>query len=120
MKSLADALSPEIARQIDPAWRKNEAAYWAVRDQVLGHLESGCYADRLAKRPYRFYFYSHEPNEPPHVHVDRDDLSAKFWLQPVGLARNFGFSPKELRRYQKPGDSTSSGIVGGLAWASWR
>ena len=27
--------------------------------------------------PYRFYFYSHEPNEPPHIHVDRDDLSAK-------------------------------------------
>ena len=53
--------------------------------------------------PYRFYFYSHEPNEPPHVHVDRDDLSAKFWLQPVGLARNFGFPPKELRRLQKLG-----------------
>ena len=31
----------------------------------------------------------------------RDDWSAKFWLQPVGLARNFGFSPKELRRLQK-------------------
>jgi Domain of unknown function (DUF4160) len=51
--------------------------------------------------PYRFYFYSHEPNEPPHIHVDRDDLSAKFWLQPVGLARNFGFPAKELRRLQK-------------------
>ena len=35
MKSLADALPPEIARQIDPDWRKNEAAYWAVRDQLL-------------------------------------------------------------------------------------
>jgi hypothetical protein len=35
------------------------------------------------------------------LHVDRDDLSAKFWLQPVGLARNFGFSPKELRRIQR-------------------
>ncbi|HKI37036.1 MAG TPA: DUF4160 domain-containing protein [Gemmataceae bacterium] len=31
----------------------------------------------LRNGPYRFYFYSHEPNEPPHVHVDRDDLSAK-------------------------------------------
>jgi hypothetical protein len=51
--------------------------------------------------PYRFYFYSHETNEPPHVHVDRDDLSAKFWLQQVGLARNLGFSPKELRRLHK-------------------
>ena len=55
----------------------------------------------LRSGPYRFYFYSHEPNEPPHVHVDRDDLSAKFWLEPVALARNFGFSAKELRRIQK-------------------
>ena len=51
--------------------------------------------------PYRFYFYSHENNEPPHVHVDRDDDSAKFWLQPVQLARNRGFSSKELRRMEK-------------------
>lgn len=50
--------------------------------------------------PYRVYFHSHEPNEPPHVHVDRDDESAKFWLKPVGLARNLGFSPVELRRIQ--------------------
>src|SRR5438552_6458216 len=35
MKSLADALPPEIARQIHPDWRKNEAAYWAVRDQLI-------------------------------------------------------------------------------------
>jgi hypothetical protein len=48
--------------------------------------------------PYRVYFYSHEPNEPPHVHVDRDDQSAKFWMGPVALARNFGFGAKELRR----------------------
>lgn len=51
--------------------------------------------------PYRFYFYSHETTEPPHVHVDRDNQSAKFWLNPVSLARNQGFSPKELRRIQK-------------------
>ena len=46
------------------------------------------------------YFHSHEPNEPPHVHVDREDQSAKFWLEPVALARNLGFSPVELRRIQ--------------------
>lgn len=51
--------------------------------------------------PYRLYFYSHEPNEPPHVHVDRDDLSAKFWLNPVSLARNFGFNAKELRQIER-------------------
>jgi hypothetical protein len=53
----------------------------------------------LRTGPYRF-FYSHEPNEPAHVHVDRDDLSAKFWLVPVSLARNFGFTPTELRKLQ--------------------
>ena len=52
----------------------------------------------LRTGPYRFYFFSHEPNEPPHVHVDRDRLSAKIWLQPVALARNMGFSPHELTR----------------------
>lgn len=50
--------------------------------------------------PYRFYFYSHEPNEPPHIQVDREDLSAKFWLDPVQLARNFGFRAHELRTLQ--------------------
>ena len=35
MKSLADGLPPEVARQVHPEWRKNEAAYWAVRDQLL-------------------------------------------------------------------------------------
>lgn len=52
----------------------------------------------LRAGPYRVYFYSHEPNEPPHVHVDRDDRSAKFWLSPVALARNRGFDARELRR----------------------
>jgi len=45
----------------------------------------------LRTGPYRFYFYSHEPNEPAHVHVDRDAMSAKFWLNPVG------FNSRELR-----------------------
>ncbi|MGH7337658.1 MAG: DUF4160 domain-containing protein [Myxococcota bacterium] len=50
----------------------------------------------LRSGPYRVYFYSHEPNDPPHVHVDRDERSAKFWLTPVALAGNFGFSAREL------------------------
>ena len=49
---------------------------------------------------YRFYFYSHEPNESPHIHIDRDSLSAKFWLQSVSLAQNIGFPAKELRKLQ--------------------
>lgn len=54
----------------------------------------------LRSGPYRFYFYSHEPNEPPHVHVDREGFSAKFWLAPVGLARNLGFAAHELNRIE--------------------
>ena len=51
--------------------------------------------------PYRFYFYSHEGVEPPHIHVDRDDQSAKFWLDPLTLAGNLGFAPVELRRIER-------------------
>lgn len=46
--------------------------------------------------PYRFYFYSHETTEPPHIHIDRDNQTCKFWIEPVALSRNLGFSAKEL------------------------
>lgn len=55
----------------------------------------------LRPGPYRVYFYSHDLREPPHVHVDRDDQSAKDWLKPVQLSRNLGFSAHELRRIQR-------------------
>jgi hypothetical protein len=35
MKSISDLLPPEIARQVDPRRRKNEADYWAARGQLL-------------------------------------------------------------------------------------
>ena len=50
----------------------------------------------LREGPYRFYFFSHEPNEPPHIHVDRGALSLKAWLSPVELARNRGFRGHEI------------------------
>lgn len=55
----------------------------------------------LRTGPYRFYFYSHEPDEPAHVHVDRDDCSAKFWLKPVGVTWNSGFAAHEIRRIER-------------------
>lgn len=51
--------------------------------------------------PYRFYFYSHEPNEPPHIHIDRDQDSCKFWLKPVALCSNYGFRARELREIER-------------------
>jgi hypothetical protein len=47
--------------------------------------------------PYRLFFFSDEGSEPPHVHVERDRNTAKCWMRPVRLARNNGFSPRELR-----------------------
>jgi hypothetical protein len=47
--------------------------------------------------------------------VDRDDLSAKFWLNPVSLARNLGFKPKELRAIERLLAENESALL-----ASWR
>jgi len=47
---------------------------------------------------FRFFFYSMEGAEPPHIHVERDRGVAKFWLDPVRLARSRGFRAQELNR----------------------
>ena len=47
--------------------------------------------------PYRFFFYSHEGNEPPHIHIRGAGGEAKFWLDPIGLAYNYGYAGHELR-----------------------
>lgn len=51
--------------------------------------------------PYRFFFYAGDRDEPHHVHVERDDYIAKFWLGPVRLAKSGGFSRTETSRIQK-------------------
>lgn len=48
--------------------------------------------------PYRLYFYANDRNEPPHVHVERDDCVAKLWLSPVRLASSGRFSRPEIGR----------------------
>ena len=54
----------------------------------------------LRSGPYRFFFYAGDGGEPPHVHVERDDSEAKFWLDPVRLERSHGFRRKELNRIE--------------------
>lgn len=51
--------------------------------------------------PYRFFFYAGDREEPAHIHVERDNETAKFWLQPVRLARSSGFSSQELNSIRK-------------------
>lgn len=52
----------------------------------------------LRSGPYRFYFYSSDRREPPHVHVRRNACDAKIWLESVTLATIGGFSTREIAR----------------------
>jgi hypothetical protein len=54
----------------------------------------------LRQGPYRFFFYSGDRQEPPHVHVERESKLAKFWLSPIRLQASTGFSSPELARIQ--------------------
>ncbi len=46
---------------------------------------------------FRFFFFSNEGQEPPHVHVKAAENEAKFWLDHVSLAFNYGFRGRELQ-----------------------
>ncbi|MEI2767178.1 MAG: DUF4160 domain-containing protein [Nitrosomonas sp.] len=48
--------------------------------------------------PYRFFFYSGDRDEPKHIHVEREDNIAKFWIDPVRLQKSGGFRRSEIIR----------------------
>jgi hypothetical protein len=50
----------------------------------------------LRSGSYRLFFVSLDRSEPPHVHVRRENMVAKVWLEPVALERAGGFSRVEL------------------------
>lgn len=50
---------------------------------------------------FRFYFFSNEGSEPVHVHIEKGDNTAKFWLEPIELAYSYGFNSKEISRIRK-------------------
>ncbi len=50
---------------------------------------------------FRFYFFSNERQEPPHVHVRKGDGFAKLWLRPVQVASSSGLTRSELRRIRE-------------------
>ena len=51
--------------------------------------------------PLRFFFFSNEGGEPPHIHVRQERKLAKFWLDPVALASSGRFSAQELRAIER-------------------
>ena len=63
--------------------------------------------------PYRFFFYSGDRDEPPHVHVEREDKKAKFWINPVRLQYSRGFSRSETNRIQKLVEANAEKLLRG-------
>ena len=55
----------------------------------------------LRAGPYRFFFYSSDEKEPVHIHVEREDKVAKFWVEPVRLSRSGRFGASELLEIQR-------------------
>ncbi len=49
----------------------------------------------------RFFFYSNEGSEPPHIHVEQSGAVAKFWLDPVSLASSSRFRAHDLRYLER-------------------
>lgn len=52
----------------------------------------------LISQGFRFFFFSGEGSEPPHIHVEHGDKVAKFWLEPVQLAGSESFRSHELTK----------------------
>lgn len=65
--------------------------------------------------PYRFFCYAGDRDEPLHVHIERDRDEAKFWIAPVRLQSNQGFSRKEINRVQKLVEEHQEQLLVGLA-----
>lgn len=50
---------------------------------------------------YRFFFWSYDCSEPAHIHVQRERMVCKIWLETLQVASNNGFRARELRGIQR-------------------
>ncbi len=55
----------------------------------------------LRKDGFRFFFFSNEGNEPPHIHVESGGGYAKFWLNPVSVVEISRFGAKDINKLRK-------------------
>lgn len=51
--------------------------------------------------PYRFFFYSREGTEEPHIHIEAAEKTAKYWLTPVHKASSNKFRLAELKEIEQ-------------------
>lgn len=59
---------------------------------------------------YRFFFYSNERHEAPHIHVKQSYRRAKIWLSPARASKSYGFRPAEVRRLLEIVDENEASI----------
>lgn len=81
-----------------------------LRLESRGEARTSCGRLTLYKRQvptllvvegFRFWFYTNEGREAPHVHVSKAGAAAKVWLQPVHFAYSYGFTPSQLKRIRE-------------------
>lgn len=101
MQSLADGLPAEIARQVHPDWRKNEAGYWAVRDQLLGKHRGRWigFADgrvvASGTRPVTVFHAAHQVSGHPYVTcVGREEVPYR--MRRVSFVYDMGYPGEAL------------------------
>jgi hypothetical protein len=54
----------------------------------------------LRVKGFRFFFYSND-HTPIHIHVEKDNKTAKFYLEPIELEKSRGFNAKEIGELRK-------------------
>lgn len=95
-----------LCSQVSSGVRSPHAAVFVQR---TGALDSGM-PTVLRVAGYRFFFFSNERREPAHIHVERAEAYAKFWLTPVSLAG----SPRVPQRRAGRGAAPGRGAPGAL------
>ncbi len=73
----------------------------SVKFGIVWSLDVSHRSFELRVGPYRFFFYAGDREEPPHIHVERDENEAKFWLAPPQLERNKGFPRHEINKIER-------------------
>jgi hypothetical protein len=80
--------------------------------QVLSEVTNNLMPTVLRSGSYRFFFYAGDQDEPPHVHVERGDNLAKFWLEPVRIQRSGGFTRKEINTINRLVEENAEFLIG--------
>ena len=83
------------------SWASPPCGDGAVRHRACYYSDQTANCGRdvptiLRHGPYRLFFYAADRNEPEHVHVERDNRVAKFWLDPVRLQQSGGLQRAEI------------------------